>query len=137
MTRPEILVLIEKGAFNLALPRDVSAPTRIIKAVSPSRCCNAPSILVRSRPGGFVTQDCLRCGQRSDYVRENDIPDLDCEGCSRFRPNTIVPTLKGNNYWYECTGCGRAWEIALIVPIWSDTFEYAGLAAPGDVAFRR
>lgn len=135
MTRAEILVLIQKGAVNAALPRVVNAP-RLIVAVSPSKCCNAPSILVRSRSGGFVAQDCLECGRKSDYVTENDIPDLDCEGCSGFRRNTVVPTIKGNNYWYECTGCRRAWEIASIVPIWSDTFEYAGLAAPGDVAFR-
>jgi hypothetical protein len=137
MTRAEILDLVQGGAANPALPRVVTAPCLIV-AVRLSRCCNARSILVRSRPGGFIAQDCLNCGQKSDYVRENDMPDLDCEGCCRLRrEREVEPRIRENNYWYECTGCRRTWKIGSIAPIWSNTFEYAGLAAPGDVGFRR
>jgi hypothetical protein len=78
----EVLALINRGAVNLALPRKVTAP-RLIVALKGSRCCGAPSLLVRSRAGGFVAQDCLSCGKTSDYVNTMDIPDLDCDGCPR------------------------------------------------------
>ena len=59
-------------------------------------------------------------------------------GCLKFnRAGTIEPVLKERNYWYRCTGCRREWEIADIVPAWSEAFEYAGLAAPGDPDFLR
>lgn len=134
MTRAEVLDLIRAGGATTALPRRVDSK-RIIVAVQSSRCCHAPSLLVLSRPGGFIAQDCLQCGRRSDYVREADIPDLDCEGCPR--PRTIEPAIIDRNYWYVCTGCRREWKIAEIVPIWSEMFEYSGLAAPGDIGFRR
>ena len=111
----------------------------MIKAVKRSKCCDALQMLVRSRAGGFISQDCLQCGRKSDYVNETDIPDLDCAGCRKFRRERTVEPRKDKttgNYLYECIVCRRKWEIASIVPIWSDTFEYAGLAVPGDPGFQ-
>ena len=133
MKRAEILALVNRGALDTALPRVVT-DKRVIIAVGKSQCCHAPAMLVRSRAGGFVSQDCLKCGLRSDYVRPNDIPDLDCEGCRKFRSNTVVPIIKDTIYWYECTGCRRAWSIPSLIPAWSEAFGYAGLAAPRDAA---
>ena len=137
MTRSEILLLVRRGAVNAALPRPVAAQCLIV-AVRVSKCCGAPSILVRSRAGGFISQDCLECGQNSEYVNESDIPNLDCALCLKFgRKETVEPKKIRDNYWYECGDCRRKWEIASIIPHWSDTFEYAGLAAPGDPGFQQ
>ena len=85
-----------------------------------------------------MTRDCLNCGSSANYVSPTQIPDLDCAGCLKFnRVGTVEPVLKERNYWYRCTVCGREWEIADIVPAWSEAFEYAGLAAPGDPDFLR
>lgn len=137
MNLAEIRALVTKGAYNQPLPRRADAKCLIL-SLTTSKCCGDKELLVRSRPGGFVTRDCLNCGSRANYVSLTQIPDLDCAGCLKFnRPGTVEPELKEQNYWYRCTGCGRESEIADIVPVWSEAFEYAGLAAPGDPAFVR
>jgi hypothetical protein len=137
MTRSEILTLVQNGAANAPLPRNVAPDSWLIVSAKPSKCCRAPSMIVRSRSGNFITQDCLQCGQKTDYPGLDEIPDLDCVGCQSTREMTAEPTIIDKNYWYRCTCCGRKWEIGLIVPIWSDIFEYVGLAAPGDAGFQR
>jgi hypothetical protein len=137
MNLAQIRELVAAGRFNQPLPRYVAGKCLIL-TLTFSRCCKAQELLVRSRDGGFVTGDCLNCGSTADYVNLKQIPELDCASCLKLkRPNTVEPILKEPNYWYRCTACGREWEIPDIVPTWSEAFEYSGLAAPGDPAFRR
>jgi hypothetical protein len=137
MNLAQIREMVAAGRFNQPLARQIAGKCLIL-ALTTSQCCHDKELLVRSRDGGFVTRDCLSCGSRAAYVNLSQIPDLDCEGCLKFRrPNTIEPQLKERNYYYRCTGCGREWEIAEIVPAWSEAFEYAGLAVPGDPTFVR
>ena len=137
MNLADIRALVQAEAYNQPLPQRVGEK-RLILSLTNSKCCRAKELLVRSRDGGFVSRDCLNCGARATYVRPSQIPDLDCEGCLGFnRPGTVEPVVKEQNYWYRCTVCGREWQIADIVPAWSDAFEYSGLAAPGDPDFIR
>jgi hypothetical protein len=138
MNLAQIRELVAAGEHDQPLPREI-VTKRLILALTRSRCCGDRELLVKSRDGGFVVRDCLNCGTRSDYVHLEEIPDLDCAGClkSFARPKTIEPRLKDPDYWYHCTGCGREWKIGDIVPHWSEAFEYAGLAAPGDPGFVR
>ena len=135
MTLVQIQALVSAGAYNRPMPRELGGKCLIL-ALTSSTCCGAKELLVRSRNGGFVSRDCLACGMRADYVRPTLIPDLDCIGCLKFnRPSTVEPVIKELNYWYRCTGCGREWELAAIVPDWSEAFQYSGLLAPGDPGF--
>ena len=139
MNLQQIREIVSAGNCNQPLPRrNQIHGKRFIVLLTRSKCCDHPELLVRSRDGGFVTRDCLNCGRKANYVHRNQIPDLDCELCRRTgRLRTVEPILKNRNYWYRCEGCRREWEIAEIVPIWSDAFEYSGIAAPGDPAFTR
>ena len=76
----------------------------------------------------MVSQNCLKCG-KADTAKEGCIPDLECEHC-----NGPVTATKGKNgnYWYKCEHCFRKWEVAAILPDWSELFGYSGLAMPGD-----
>ena len=136
MTLAQIRDLVSAGAYNQPLPRRVEGG-RLILSATLSTCCHAKELLVRSRSGGFVSRDCLECGSRSNYVRMDDIPDLDCDFCRKFNlpTGTVEPTLKERNYWYRCTSCRREWGLAAILPEWSEAFGYAGLAAPGDAGW--
>ena len=104
---------------------------RFLYANASSDCCRAKALLVRSRQGGFVSRNCLRCG-KSGYVGVHQLPDLQCEFC-----NTPLGVRKvdGTNYFYVCGECGRKWELASVLPDWSELFEYWGLAAHGDGPF--
>ena len=134
MTRAQVLKLVQEGRHATFLPREIDSKILIV-AIRPSKCSNAPSLLVASRHGGFIAQDCLACGTRSEYVHEQEIPDLECTGCRL--PRGIEPKVIDKNYWYECTRCRRQWMIAEIVPVWSELFEYSGLSAPGDASISR
>jgi hypothetical protein len=137
MNLAEIRALVEAHAYNQPLPQRVDRKCLIL-SLTASTCCHSKELLVQSRLGGFVSRDCLSCGSRSNYVALTQIPDLDCVGCLKSfnREATVEPVLTDRNYWYMCTGC-RNWEIAAIIPFWSEAFEYAGLAAPGDPTFLR
>jgi DNA-directed RNA polymerase subunit RPC12/RpoP len=92
-------------------------------------------MLVQSRAGGFISQDCLGCGRTSDRIVIEEIPELGCEGCKHvFNP---VEVFKGCDraYWYRCSRCRREWRIWDLLPHWSELFEYAGLSAPGDSSY--
>lgn len=97
-------------------------------STEPSPCCNADALIVRSRSGGFVSRDCLKCG-KSHYLTEGQIPELPCDECAT--PMQIAKA-DGTNYFFTCRSCERLHMIADIVPVWSDEFRYSGLAAHGD-----
>jgi hypothetical protein len=104
---------------------------RLLFSSETSDCCNAPAMLVRSRQGGLVSRDCLKCG-RSSYVRQDQLPELTCELCDG---PLVAAKLDGRNYHYACVACKRGWKLADYLPHWSEVFPYSGLAAHGDGQF--
>jgi len=54
---------------------------RLIFADGLSTCCHAKALLVRSREGGFVSRNCLKCKKASVRVRLTELPDIDCDFC--------------------------------------------------------
>ena len=94
-----------------------------------SKCHKAPTLLVRSREGGFVTRNCLKCGN-PDWVSVEQLPKLDCEICGSL---LTVEKLDGYNYFYVCARCKRNWELSRFLPHWSELFDYFGLIAPNEV----
>ena len=101
---------------------------RIMHSRSLSRCCQEPQQLVRSRAGHFVSQNCIKCAKRADYVGLEEIPPAACSACG-----ALVPVgMREKNYTYSCQ-CGYMFELGAILPAWDEAgFEYSGLTAPGD-----
>ena len=96
-----------------------------------SKCHGARCLIVRSREGGFVSRDCIECGE-AEYIRLKDFPEVNCSRCKvRFE----VSLADKMNYFFVCSSCGKQMKIADIVPPWSDRFQYHGLAAYGDKRF--
>src|SRR6267142_4025411 len=93
-----------------------------------SGCCDHNALLVRSRAGGMVSRNCLKCGN-SDYVNAKQLPELSCEFCNG---QLAVRKSDGTNFHYVCDSCNRRWLLAAMLPDWSELFEYSGLAAHGD-----
>ena len=108
---------------------------RLILSLRWSDCCGSKMILVRSRDGGFVSQNCLKCGKESYHLHEKDIPDLDCAGCKGTPAGSVIIEIVNKNYVYKCERCRRQWVLAEILPHWQDLFPYCGLGAPGDASF--
>ena len=90
-----------------------------------SNCCNAKTIIVQSRKGGFISQNCLKCGIPNN-IDDRSLPDLDCAFCGKLLTVEIVD----KNYFYTCKQCNKNWKIADNVPHWGDLFQYSGLPAP-------
>jgi len=101
---------------------------RFLYGIGQSECCNSKVLLVRSREGGFVSRNCLKCG-KSYYIRQEDLPSLDCEICG-----TLLDAGRDEwkSYIYNCGKCKRSWKLADNLPHWSELFSYSGLAASGD-----
>lgn len=91
-----------------------------------SSCCGKPTILVRSREGGFVTQNCSRCGVPKS-IRLDELPQLICTRCK----GQLLP-FKRQNYMYECAPCGVEWELAQLVPPWHELFDECGYYLDSD-----
>ncbi|MCC6694834.1 MAG: hypothetical protein IT365_04290 [Candidatus Hydrogenedentes bacterium] len=100
---------------------------RFIYSKSPSKCCKAKALIVQSRPGGFISQNCLKCGKPA-YIQVDDLPECVCDFCEH--PLKVEKT-DGQNYFYACGRCNRNWKIGDNVPRWDELFEYAPLAAGG------
>ena len=100
----------------------------ILHGKRPSICHRAPTIIVRSRPGGFVTQNCSfpDCGVGSS-VTESDLPDLLCSECG----GKVRPFLR-KNYFYACNHCQLEWELPSLIPEWRELFDYHGFGLPSD-----
>lgn len=88
----------------------------------------AQRIIVRSRPGGLVSQNCESCGH-PNKVGLRQLPPLDCPHCG----NALEPfTNHRKNYAYGCSLCDTATELASMVPHWDELFEYDGLGLDSD-----
>jgi ribosomal protein S27E len=103
--------------------------TRFLYSKTASKCCRAKALVVQSRAGGFISQNCLKCG-KSDYINEHALPDLECDFCGR---RLKVERVDGQNYFYVCGQCNRNWKIGDIVPAWAELFGYSGLAVDTDL----
>jgi hypothetical protein len=104
---------------------------RFIYSKTPSRCCGERALLVRSRAGGFVSRNCLKCG-KSDYVTKFDLPDMLCDHCGQQLEICTTDSAGGRNYSYNCSKCDHRWVLADVIPHWAELFTYSGLAAAGD-----
>ncbi len=102
---------------------------RFLFSKTPSTCCQAKALVVQSRSGGFISQNCLKCG-KSDYINEHALPDLGCDICAR---PLGIERVDGQNYFYVCTQCNRNWKIADTVPHWRELFAHSGLAVDSDL----
>lgn len=96
----------------------------IIYTSEPSPCCEVAQIVLRSREGGFITQNCQQCGKPSS-VRLSDLPP-NCPICGSNAKQVMID----RNYGYDCPKCGK-YEVGSIVPHWSEEFGYDGFAIPG------
>jgi hypothetical protein len=92
-----------------------------------SSCCSCNSIIVKSREGGFVSQNCLKCG-KPNYIHEISLPDLKCEFCESILKKDLID----KNYYYVCDKCNKKWKLSEEVPYWKDIFEYSGLGIQDD-----
>jgi hypothetical protein len=90
-----------------------------------SKCCGARSAIVRSRKGGFVSQDCTECGA-SIHIRPEHFPAVPCWTC---RKPLVVKKKQWSNYYFVCESCNGNWKVADVVPGWHEYFDYHGLAA--------
>lgn len=82
-------------------------------------------MIVRSREGDFLTQNCTKCGNPS-AVRIDDIPSAQCPCChSMLLPG---PPRRTPNYRYHCVSCGLNTEIWMLVPSWHEHFPERGFA---------
>jgi len=104
------------------------ATKRLLHGFSKSKCCGHETLLVRSRKHGFVSQDCLKCGE-SDYVNELDLPDLACDKCAA---TMAIGKDRKHNYVYECDACQFRFVLADILIHWDERFTYSGLAVDSD-----
>jgi len=93
-----------------------------------SYCHQKPSLIVRSREGGFVTQNCLKCGKPRS-LSFTELPELLCGECE----NDLVPFINADhNYAYRCPNCDTSFELASIVPWWHEYFPYMGFGVDSD-----
>jgi hypothetical protein len=93
-----------------------------------SSCCSKNSIIVRSRRGGLVSQNCLKCG-KPRTINQKSLPDLECEIC---QSKLNIEKFNGRNYFNICKKCKRKWKLPDEVPVWQDLFEYYGLGIRSD-----
>lgn len=93
-----------------------------------SQCCNRPSLIVRSRDGGFVTQNCEKCG-KPRKIGLAELPPLICSKCGKH----LTPFINvEKNYAYTCPCCGTQWKLCNLVPDWSENFTEWGLGLETD-----
>src|SRR5690349_16404784 len=95
-----------------------SYPIRVQGQIK-SPCCAFPTLLVESMPGGFVTQNCSKCGE---YMTpsEEEFENLDlwvsCPRCRRRMSSQMV----AKNYGFVCKQCAVAILLASILPRWRE-----------------
>jgi hypothetical protein len=99
---------------------------RCLYSTSLSSCCQSQSIIVRSRSGGFITQNCEKC-EKLRAIQPSEFPPAKCAECQIQM--AIVRLRK--NYAYKCEQCSKAVIVHDIVPSWDERFDYHSFAIPG------
>jgi hypothetical protein len=75
-------------------------------------------IIVDSRKGGYITQNCFTCKAHLD-IGLSEIPLAKCSECE----NELEKVYK-RNYAYRCNTCDWEREIYTLVPHYSEFFDY-------------
>ncbi|MEJ2672796.1 MAG: hypothetical protein P8168_11475 [Deltaproteobacteria bacterium] len=96
---------------------------RFLFSKKQSTCCSSKALLVQSRAGGLVSQNCLQCG-KPDTVSLENLPDLVCDCCG----SVLLKKIQQKNYFYFCHKCNRNWKLADNLPHWSELFKESGFA---------
>ncbi len=100
----------------------------LIYSTTLSTCCRSRQLIVLSREGGFVTQNCTSCGN-ARRVREAQLPDLYCVPCG-----CQMAPFQGDDkcFWYSCSRCNTDYRLPDLVPWWYEYFRYCGVATPNE-----
>lgn len=105
-------------------------PVRI-RGPLPSTCHQAPTLLVQSMSGGFVSANCSVCGSR-DLLRYAEFLNLGlwvgCPQCKQVMDPTLLSEIRGGgrlagNYGYVCSPCRLFILLADLLPGWQDVME--------------
>lgn len=95
-----------------------------------SRCCGSKSLIVQSRAGGFITQNCESCGTPR-RITIQQLPTLPCRHCDCELRKTRD---RRGNYVYSCLTCSLSLRVADLVPRWQEYFEECGVGVGSDSA---
>ncbi len=97
-------------------------------ALRKSNCHNDLCLIVQSRPGGFVTKNCLTCGIPSTLPFD-ELPDINCPKCGDSMSKSIG---YDKNYQYTCNKCNKSIPLWTMVPYWNEYFEEHGIGLESD-----
>jgi hypothetical protein len=120
-TTKQILEHLERLKLQRATPKKL-----ILNGKYESHCCGKPTIIVCSRAGGFVTQNCSQCGVPKS-IRLEELPALTCKRCQ-----VALAPFKPKNYVYACPRCKNQWELASLIPPWHELFNECGYYLDSD-----
>ncbi len=91
-----------------------------VPAYSTSPCCGAPTLLVQSMEGGFVTTNCSECGEHTTLPNSAFFGDIDLWiSCPECRER-MEPEMIDKNYGYVCESCDLGILLASLLPRWED-----------------
>ena len=98
-------------------------PVRV-RGVRVSACHSQPTWIVRSKEGGFITENCSECGKHTTLSRKG-FYDLDicvaCPQCANVMSKIMLPKdKKAANYSFACEPCGIFIRFADVLPDWKD-----------------
>ncbi len=99
------------------------SPLRI-EGLRLSSCCSWPTVVVQSMKGGFVTQNCIKCGSRHSLSETDFFYRLhcavDCPACG----DRMFKTYLWKNYGFECPTCRRTLLLVDLVPRYDDVAPF-------------
>jgi hypothetical protein len=117
------------GHFRFTLSLEViEMSKKLLCGKQLSSCCSAQQLIVQSRDGGLVSQDCVQCGQ-SRWIKKWELPTPLCWHCRR---SLLTVTFLGRDYAYHCEKCQSVYRVWDLVPTWNEHFGYCGLAMPSE-----
>lgn len=99
-----------------------------------SKCCDKPVILVESKSGGYVTQNCPKCGKLADTLKEDDFLKINlwkinvlvaCPKCKQ----EMKPEVTDKNYTFTCRKCDIAILLASLLPRYEQIADNEVLSA--------
>lgn len=93
-----------------------------------SLCHNSICLIVKSRRGGFVSQNCLVCG-KPFTISLLELPEVNCKRCGSIMTKDFD---RNGNYQYSCPLCRWSKRLCDLVPHWSELFEENGLGLLSD-----
>ena len=98
---------------------------------NPSDCCNAKTILVLSKEGGYVRQCCMECREPSEvgwhefYALNIPMSCPSCRGEMAVKNRDTQLLGVPGNFVYVCHQCREYVQLADLVPHWSEVSHYA------------